>query len=771
MSPAYRVGWVDMAQSEKKEKKPRPAAPPPPPALATAALLVRGAAAKVLGLRPGACGGELQPVWVTEPGIAKVTISIEGSSRTPFPKEELHGALIDAIEAETEALVAADSDVSVFELDRESAETCYGDAMYDAKSAKGDVLKLAYLPGAALVEIPANWSLCATTGACGRVAFQKAVDPASKKKPETMILYKKKQLMVRFEVANAEAASGDVGGSQPSSDAVRELDTGAVTLRVPGVDTGGSGNASRASASTAARARGNGRAPPFPFPAAGVEASDPAAVYWKWFEKGLAERLRKAAAAAGRGKADVLARPTAAGLVQTCADTFKRPLGETEIAHLEVAPVSAEWLASLLKDVDFPAVSKSGDGEEAEENEDDMVVDPWNVKGKIDYKNLIVQFGSTEISPELLARIERLTVGKGRVKALHPWLRRGIFYSHRDLDRICTCVEQGVPFYLYTGRGPSSAAMHLGHLIPFMMTQWLQEAFDVPLVIQMTDDEKFLWKGEWDVEEGDNLMHYRSLTTENAKDIIACGFDKKKTFIFSDLEYMVHMYPNVVRIWKAIPYNQAKNAFGFKGDNNIGQSAFPAVQAAPSFPSTFDIPLKGRHNLACLIPCAIDQDPYFRLTRDIAHKLVPKEHPLKGKPALIHSKFFPPLQGAMGKMSASDDNSAVFLTETAEQIDSKIMRYAFSGGRVTAKEQRELGADLDIDVSYQWLRFFLDDDEEVERIGREYGCGQGDYWNTGSVKKRLITELQRIVAQHQERRSKITDQEIEEWMSVRELDF
>ena len=27
-----------------------------------------------------------------------------------------------------------------------------------------------------------------------------------------------------------------------------------------------------------------------------------------------------------------------------------------------------------------------------------------------------------------------------------------------------------------------------------MMTQWLQEAFDVPLVIQMTDDEKFLWK-------------------------------------------------------------------------------------------------------------------------------------------------------------------------------------------------------------------------------------------------------------------------------------
>jgi len=32
------------------------------------------------------------------------------------------------------------------------------------------------------------------------------------------------------------------------------------------------------------------------------------------------------------------------------------------------------------------------------------------------------------------------------------------------------------------------------------------------------------------------------------------------------------------------------------------------VQAAPSFPSSFEIPLKGQHNLCCLIPCAIDQD-------------------------------------------------------------------------------------------------------------------------------------------------------------------
>merc|ERR1712187_474147 len=116
-----------------------------------------------------------------------------------------------------------------------------------------------------------------------------------------------------------------------------------------------------------------------------------------------------------------------------------------------------------------------------------------------------------------------------------------------------------------------------------------QEAFDVPLVIQMTDDEKFLWKGEYDPNTGDNLDEFRMLTVENAKDIISCGFDKKKTFIFSDCEYFGHMYPNIVRIWKAITYSTARSSFGFQGDSNIGQSAFPAIQAAPSFPSSFTI--------------------------------------------------------------------------------------------------------------------------------------------------------------------------------------
>jgi len=63
------------------------------------------------------------------------------------------------------------------------------------------------------------------------------------------------------------------------------------------------------------------------------------------------------------------------------------------------------------------------------------------------------------------------------------------------------------------------------------MTKWLQETFDVPLVIQLTDDEKTLWK---DLKVEDAIK----LARENAKDIVAMGFDVNKTFIFNNLEFV-----------------------------------------------------------------------------------------------------------------------------------------------------------------------------------------------------------------------------------------
>ena len=284
--------------------------------------------------------------------------------------------------------------------------------------------------------------------------------------------------------------------------------------------------------------------------------------------------------------------------------------------------------------------------------EGDFVVTPWEVSGKVDYDKLVNQFGTKKIPPSMLERIKKHT------GELHYMLRRGIFFSHRDFDWLLDKYEAGEKFFLYTGRGPSGHT-HLGHLVPWIFTAWLQKKFDVHLYFQMTDDEKHLVKNL-------SLEETTSFAYENALDVLACGMDPKKTHIFSDIEYGKTLYKEAVKIAKHVTFSTSKAVFGFKNSSNIGIIFFPAIQAVPCFlPS-----VQAGKNIPCLIPAAIDQDPYWRISRDVAPKL--------GfyKPAQIHNKFIPGL-GPGGKMSASDPSSAIFTTDTPEQIEKKIMN-AFS---------------------------------------------------------------------------------------------
>jgi len=335
----------------------------------------------------------------------------------------------------------------------------------------------------------------------------------------------------------------------------------------------------------------------------------------------------------------------------------------------------------------------------------EMKVDPWNAKN-INYDKLIEDFGTQLLTPQQINRFEQLTG-----KPLHPWLSRGFFFSHRDFDDILNLYEAKKPFYLYTGRGPSSGSLHFGHLIPFVFCKYLQDVFGVPLVVQMTDDEKILWKNI----PSDKMRVY---LRENVKDIIAIGFDITKTFIFSNMDYLGHMYPNVVKIQRSVTVSQAKGIFGFTDSHNIGQVSFAAIQAAPSFSTSFPHMFGDRADIKCLIPCAIDQDPYFRMTRDVAPRIGYL------KPSLILSKFFPSLQGIDSKMSSSIETSAIYLTDTNEQITSKITHHAFSGGKDTLKEHREKGGDVDKDIPYQYLCFFLEDDVQLKQIHDSYKSGE-----------------------------------------------
>lgn len=112
-------------------------------------------------------------------------------------------------------------------------------------------------------------------------------------------------------------------------------------------------------------------------------------------------------------------------------------------------------------------------------------------------------------------------------------------------------------------------------------------------------------------------------------------------------------------------------------------------------------------------------------------------------------------------MSASVDTSAVFMEDTQNKIKNKINRYAFSGGGATVEEHKANGGNPDVDVSYQYLSFFLDDDEELKRVYDAYKTGE---MMTGELKKRCIDVLQKVVGDFQERKSKVTDEVIDYFM-------
>lgn len=354
-------------------------------------------------------------------------------------------------------------------------------------------------------------------------------------------------------------------------------------------------------------------------------------------------------------------------------------------------------------------------------------VTPWEVTGRVDYGRLIEVFGTEPIDDALLERWRRITGGVPMA------LQRKIFFSHRDLGWILDLYEKGEKFVLYTGRGPSGHT-HLGHLMPWMFTKYLQDTFDVPLYFQMTDDEKFLSKDEL------SLKDTLGFSYENALDVVALGFDPAKTRIFSDLEYNKTLYRIAIEVAKRVTFSTAKAVFGFDNATNLGMIFITSMQSAPAFLPSVE---RGR-NVPVLIPHAIDQDPHFRVTRDVAPKL--GFH----KPASIHCTFLPSLAGS-DKMSASKPETTIYTTDDPAAARKKVLG-AFTGGRVSIAEQRKLGGVPQVCAIFQYYHYLFEDDPEKLAV-RERKCLSGEVM-CGECKQELAERVAAFLERHQERRER-----------------
>ena len=380
-------------------------------------------------------------------------------------------------------------------------------------------------------------------------------------------------------------------------------------------------------------------------------------------------------------------------------------------------------------------ISNRHNGETENNVHKEFRVTPWEVEGEIDYNKLIENFGTQPITPEILVKVKDL------IGEIHPMLKLQYFFSHRDFDWILSKYENGDKFYLYTGRGPSGM-IHMGHLLPWIFTKYLQDKFNVKLLFQITDDEKFLYSQDRTLDE---IKHY---TYENILDIIAVGFDHRKTKIIVDTKHIKHLYPIATELAKRITFSTAKAVFGFSNSTNIGMIGFPSIQAAPCFLPSI---IEGKPT-PVLIPAAIDQDPYWRMTRDVAERL--GYH----KPAQIHSKFLPGL-GISGKMSSSRPETALFTTDDPEIIDKKVSN-AFTGGQATVALQRKLGGNATGCPVFWYLRYFFDTERESDE--RLLKCKSGNLL-CGECKSDLATDSKSFIVDFKKRRESAKDK-IKEFM-------
>ncbi|CAL2269702.1 unnamed protein product [Prunus armeniaca] len=115
--------------------------------------------------------------------------------------------------------------------------------------------------------------------------------------------------------------------------------------------------------------------------------------------------------------------------------------------------------------------------------------------------------------------------------------------------------------------------------------------------------------------------------------------------------------------------------------------------------------------------------------------------------------------GETGKMSAGDPNSAIYVTDSVKETKNKINRHAFSGGQDSIEGHREHGVNLEVDLPFKYLSFFMDDDDKLEPIRKEYSAGRV---LTGEVKQLLIQVLTELVERHRRARAAVTD-EISFW--------
>jgi len=316
--------------------------------------------------------------------------------------------------------------------------------------------------------------------------------------------------------------------------------------------------------------------------------------------------------------------------------------------------------------------------------------------------------------------------------------KKGLIYSHREFDKFFSELKKNKKCAVVSGFN-ASGSIHLGHLPLFKTNLFFQKRYGIPVFIPISDDESYVTGKVKTQEEG--LKNSFNI----AKQILALGFDPKKTFFIID-QIFTDIYNLAIMLSRGVTYSQIKATYGYAQETNPGVLFYPSVQSAHILmPQTEDF---GKIENV-LVPIGLDEDSHIRICRDLAPKFNFK------KPAIIHSLFMPGLDGE--KMKKSKPETAIFLTDSENDIKRKIGK-AFTGGKETLEKQKKEGGNPDVCVVAEYLNILYLSDEDYKDLSEQ--CRAGKTF-CGNCKKLLIEKLQEEIGKIQENLKKIKDSDID----------
>ena len=365
-------------------------------------------------------------------------------------------------------------------------------------------------------------------------------------------------------------------------------------------------------------------------------------------------------------------------------------------------------------------------------------VTPWEVSGDIDYSKLIKEFGIKPM-PELPEEFEKNIL-----------FRRKIIFAHRDFERILDAVKNRKKFVMMTGLMPSGK-FHLGHMIIAQQMIFYQK-LGAKLYICVADLEVCNTRQK-------TLDELRKIAIDQyLVNYIALGLSTKNCDFYFQSERSENAKKSNAYYRLASSFSRYATFNEFRavyGEISPGKMISSLLQASDMYHpqlSEFESPV------ATVIPVGIDQDPHIRIARDMAGRF--KEHKFIPISSTYHF-FLPSLKGS-GKMSSSDETSFIAMTDSPKEVEQKIKKYAFSGGRDTIEEHREKGGNPNVDVSFQYLKLFFEpDDEKLRKIYEDYKSGK---MTTAELKEITIEKINAFLKEHQKKRE-IAKKEVEKFLN------